>query len=253
MSLPLPLPTLLALALVVTAAFTVETALGFGASVTTVALGSFFVPIETILPAFVPINVALSLYVAARYRRDVDQRLLLRRIVPFMGLGMPIGILLFRNLGGARLQLAFGVFVVLLSAVELWSSRAPGRASARPLGPIVAGALLFTAGIIHGVFATGGPLTVYVTGRVLTDKARFRATLSALWLVLNLALVASYAAGGQLGGGATGISVMLIVPLAVGVLLGEQAHRRVPEEAFRKLVFAMLLGAGTLLAVRAAR
>lgn len=250
--MPLPPATLAGLALVVLAAFTVETALGFGATVVAVALGSFLAPIDTVLPAFVPLNIALSLYVAVRYRRDTDLRLLLRRIVPLMGLGMPAGIVLFKSLGSSRLQLAFGVFVALLSIGELLRARDPDRARP-PLRPIVSGALLLAAGVIHGVFATGGPLTVYVTGRELSDKARFRATLSTLWLVLNVALVVSYAAGHQLGAGTLAISAALIVPLALGMALGEWAHRRVPAATFHKLVFTLLLGAGALLAMRAAR
>jgi hypothetical protein len=250
---PLPPATLAALAVVVTAAFTVETALGFGATVVAIALGSFVAPIELILPAFLPLNVVVSLYVTARYRRDVDRGMLLRRIVPWMGLGLPVGVLLFRSLGSSRLQLAFGVFVIALSALELRRPRAAGGAATRPLGPVLAAGLLFAAGIIHGVFATGGPLTVYVTGRALADKARFRATLSALWLVLNLALLASYAAGGQLGPGSAALSAILVAPLGLGMALGEGAHRRVPERLFRTLVFTLLLVAGTLLAGRALR
>lgn len=253
MTPPLPPATLAALALVVTAAFAVETALGFGATLVAVALGSFLAPIETILPAFLPLNVVLSGYVAARYRRDVDRGMLFRRIVPLMGLGMPVGVLLFRSLGSSRLRLAFGVFVIALSALELGRPRPPDGAATRPLDPVVAGALLFAAGVIHGVFATGGPLTVYVTGRALADKARFRATLSALWLVLNLALLASYAAGGQLGAGSATLSAVLVAPLGLGMALGERAHRRVPEALFRTLVFTLLLVAGTLLTGRALR
>jgi uncharacterized protein len=245
-------PTLAALALVVLAAFTVETALGFGATVVTVALGSFLAPIEAILPSFVPINIALSLYIAARYRRDVDRRLLFGRIVPLMGLGLPFGMLLFRSLGSERLKLAFGVFVVILSLMELFRMRrgAEEHHAAKP-GPILSMVLLFVAGIIHGIFATGGPLAVYVTSQHLPQKARFRATLSALWLVLNIALVGSFILAGTVSARSLGITAALVPALLGGMVIGEVVHRRVPEKLFRTLVLALLLAAGVLLAVRA--
>lgn len=245
---PIAGATLAALAVIVFAAFTVESAIGFGATVVTVALASFIAPIEAILPSFVPINMILSGYLTLRYRRDVDRRLLFRRIVPLMGLGLPIGVMLFRHLGSSRLKLAFGVLVALLSIVELRRARttAPGRAP----GPLVGGALLVAAGVIHGAFVTGGPLAVYVTGRELADKARFRATLSALWLSLNGALIVSYYLDGKLGRGSLGVSAALVLPLFAGMALGEQLHRRVPEERFRTLVFALLLAAGLLLVAR---
>jgi hypothetical protein len=250
-SSPLPVPTLAALAAVVLGAFAIETALGFGASVVTVALGSFFVPIEVMLPAFVPVNVVLSAYVTARYRRDIDRRLLFTRIAPLMGIGLPLGMLASRILGGARLRLAFGVFVALLSIFELARLRRGAAEPSRAPGKIAGGVLLVAAGVVHGAFATGGPLAVYVTGRELADKARFRATLSALWLVLNVALLASFAADHRVGAASLATSVAFALPLAAGMLLGEWAHRRVPLVTFRALVFVLHLAAGLLLAARA--
>lgn len=245
---------LAALAAVVLAAFTVETALGFGATVVTVALGSFVAPIEVILPAFVPVNIALSLVLAVRNRRDIDRRILFRRIAPLMGLGLPAGMFLFHSLGSRRLRLAFGVFVALLSSIELArvARRREGEESARGPGPVASTFLLFLAGVIHGVFVTGGPLVVYVTGRELSGKARFRATLSGLWLVLNIALVTSYVLSGRIDGGSLFTSLALIPPLLAGMALGERAHHRVPEESFRACVFVLLFCAGALLAARAA-
>lgn len=244
---------------VVFLAFTTESALGFGATVVTVALGSLLLPLETILPAFVPLNVALSTYLAVRYRRDVELRLLLTRIVPLMGLGMPVGFLALRALGGARLTPIFGALVVVLAVVELVRLARASRSTATvdvpaatptPRGELVSGALLLLAGIVHGAFATGGPLAVYVTGKRLADKARFRATLSALWLLLNAALVITYAATGSLDGATLRTSATLAVSLGAGTIAGELLHHRVPDRAFRLAVFVVLLLAGLMLVVR---
>ena len=46
-------------------------------------------------------------------------------------------------------------------------------------------ALLVLAGIIHGLFVSGGPLlTGYMTKRI-KDKTVFRATISTVWVFLN--------------------------------------------------------------------
>lgn len=246
---------------VVFLAFTTESALGFGATVVTVALGSLLLPLETILPAFVPLNVALSTYLAVRYRRDVELRLLFTRIVPLMALGMPVGFVALRALGGARLTPIFGALVVVLAVVELVRLARASRTTAgddvpaatptpTPRGELVSGALLLLAGIVHGAFATGGPLAVYVTGKRLADKARFRATLSALWLLLNAALVITYAATGTLDRATLRTSATLAVSLAAGTIAGELLHHRVPDRAFRLAVFVVLLLAGLILVVR---
>jgi hypothetical protein len=251
-SLPLDAPTTLALAVVVIGAFAAETAIGFGSTVIAVALSAFLAPIDAVLPPLVTLNVALSTYLVARYHREVDRRLLFTRVAPWMGLGLPLGALAGRVLGAAGMRLAFGSFVVVLSAIELRRGRARASEDPAPATSRIAGsALLVVAGIVHGAFATGGPLAVYVAGREIADKARFRATLAALWLLLNVALLGTYAAEGRLGGASSALAVVLAPALGAGILLGERIHRRVPATGFRTVVFALLLGAGLVLAARA--
>ena len=250
---------LLAFAAIVLVALVVEASLGFGATVIAVALGAFLYPIDVILPAYVPVNMVLSAYLVLRYRDAVDGRLLLRRIVPFMALGLPAGLLLFRYSSGPLLKALFGVFVVGLAAVELLRLGRAARAArattgdAPPLAPLAtapAAALLVLGGVIHGAFGTGGPMAVYVAGRQIADKRVFRSTLSALWLALNGVLVVTYALGGYLTLASAKLSVILLVPLAVGTVLGEWTHRRLQGRTFAVLVFTVLLLAGLALALR---
>ncbi len=235
---------------VVLVAFTVEAALGFGATVVAVALGSLFVPIDSILVAFVPLNMALSTILVVRNRAHIDGRLLATRILPCMLLGLPIGIWAFARLDASVLTAIFGAFVIALSAIELWRMRSvveSGRAPSRFAGMM----LLVLAGAVHGAFATGGPLAVYVTGRELPDKARFRATLSTLWLVLNVVLVCSYAWGGRFDATSAKTSALWAIALVCGIFLGERVHARVSAAVFRRVVFGLLLVAGALLVLRA--
>src|SRR5690606_19346474 len=132
-----------------------------------------------------------------RHRAFVDARFLLRRVVPPVAVGVPVGVAAFAHLPGAVLVRAFGAFVVILAALELLRARRPG--ATRPLGAATRTALLLAGGAVHGAFATGGPFVVYVTGRELHDKATFRATISALWAALGAVLCVTYAVEGSLG------------------------------------------------------
>ena len=244
------MPPLLPLALVVCAAFAVESALGFGATVITVSLGARLMPVASLLPAFVPLNLALSLYLAARHRGAIDRGLLGRRVLPLMLLGMPAGMLLIRRLSEAAARRVLGALVVSLALAQLARlARADGDEPAAPPGPAGA-ALLAAAGAVHGMFGAGGPLAVYVVGRALADKARFRATLSALWLALNAVLVAGYAADGAINRASLGVTAALAPALGLGLAAGEWLHGRVPERAFRVGVYAVLLAVGAALLAR---
>jgi uncharacterized membrane protein YfcA len=251
----MPLAAHLALCGIVCAALLVEASLGFGATVVVVALGAFLYPIEQLLPAYVPVNMVLSTYMVVRHWDAIDGRLLLRRVLPFMALGLPFGLFLFRFSGGPLLKTLFGVFVVVLATLELVrlarTGRVNGAAAVRPLPAAAAGIFLVLGGLVHGAFGTGGPMAVYVAGREIADKRVFRSTLSALWLLLNAALLATYAASGFLSLASARLSATLLVPLAVGIAAGEWAHRRLPHRAFATLVFAVLLVAGLVLALKA--
>lgn len=237
------------LVLIVFLAFFVEATLGFGATVVTVVLGIFLFPLHVLLPAFVPLNLVLSLYLVGRYRRHVRWRLLLLRIVPLMGLGMPLGIFLFHSAGHRWLNVGFGAFVVVLSAIELLRLRR-AEGSTHPLHTASRVALLVSGGVIHGAYATGGPMAVYVAGREIEDKGEFRSTLSALWFVLNAVLVVGYVVSGEIDRETARLSAYLLLPLAAGLAAGEWCHARVRVSLFRILVFALLLAAGAVLVAR---
>ncbi|MBI2395631.1 MAG: sulfite exporter TauE/SafE family protein [Deltaproteobacteria bacterium] len=238
------------LAAVVLVAFVVESAAGFGATVVTVTLGAQILPLDAVLAAFLPVNVALSLVLTVRNAKAIDRGLLLRQVLPWMGAGTAVGLALSRYRAAGWIKVVFAAFVIVLSIAELLAMRARADQRSTPLRPTVAASALAGAGVIHGLFACGGPLVVYVVGRTLSEKAAFRATLSALWLVMNVVLVASMAIDGSLGGKSLVTSAALLPPLVVGLLAGDRLHHRMPERAFRVAVFALLLVAATVLVVR---
>ncbi len=232
---------------IVALAFTVEASLGFGATIVAVSLGALVMPIDRLLPAFVPLNLVLSIWLAVQGRKHVDVSLLARRVVPFMAIGLPVGMWAFRALPSPALAVGFGVFTIGLATLELArGSNDDGRALS---GPVGAG-LLMLGGAVHGAFGTGGPMAVYVIGRKLADKDRFRATLAVLWLVLNAVLVGGYAWDGRTTTATLQTSALLGGALVVGLGLGEALHRKVPASAFRVLVYTMLWIAGAALVAR---
>jgi uncharacterized protein len=240
------------LMLVVFAAFAVEASLGFGAALVTMSFGSIVYPLDEILPAFLPPSLLLSAYIAARYRTAIDRGVLVRRILPAMLAGLPIGLFAFRSLPEAMLRRTLGAFVLALAALELFRMRRGAPASPGPLTRVQAIALLVLGGVAHGAFGTGGPLAVYVAGRELGgDKAVFRATLSALWLALNTVMIAGFAWTGRLDGASGRASIALVLPLGLGLLAGEALHSRLPMTTFKKLVFSLVGAAGAALLLRA--
>lgn len=237
-------PQQLALAAIVALAFLVEAALGFGATVVAVALGSLLMPVGPLLAAFLPMNVVLSAAVLRADRRSVAWRALLVGILPRMALGLPLGLLALRWLPERPTLRAFGGFVVALALAELARPRREGGSSSTPLPALAREPLLVLAGVMHGAFGVGGPLAVFVAQRELPEKSAFRGTLSALWLILNVALVAALAARGAIGRETLPTIALLVPATAIGLALGGALHRALPERAFRVAVLGLLLAVG---------
>jgi uncharacterized membrane protein YfcA len=150
---------------------------------------------------------------------------------------------------GAQL-LPLDALLPAFAALELGRLAMPSRARPLPLTRLPGAAVLALGGVAHGLFGAGGPMVVYFASRELTDKGRFRATLSALWIVLNLVLLANYASLGLLGGASAKVTLTLAPALLLALFVGERLHRRVDERAFRPMIYLLLLFAGAALGAR---
>lgn len=235
---------MLALALLLAAAFAVETAAGFGSMVVLLTLGGLLMPLPALLALAVPVNLLVSLAVLLRDPRAVELRLLLLRVLPAMLLGLSLGVWVSARASAPQLQRLFALFVILLAATQL-VKRAP--AAKRPPRPWVTLGWLTAGGVAHGIFAAAGPLVVVALAGALPDKRAFRATLAALWLALNLALVVSQVQLGSVTPATLLRSALLLPAAAAGGLLGNWLHHRLAPERFLRAVHALVLAGGAVL------
>ena len=238
------------LALIVFASFLVEAATGFGSMVVALTFGALFFQVSELLVWLIPVNMVLSTYLAARGRTAIDWRFLGTKMIPLMAVGLGVGTLLATTASQTTwLKPAFGLFVIAVAAWRLKTALKPAANDTALPAPVRAAALL-GAGMIHGIFATGGPLAVFVSARELKDKTVFRSTLSMLWLVLNAMVLPRLVIEGQVSAKTLETSGLMLLPLGLGIAAGEFIHHRLPEQRFRVLVAVMLLIAGTVLVTR---
>ncbi len=225
-------------------AFVTEGAIGFGGTVIAASIGAQLVPIDELLPAFVPVNMALSAWLLARGAPLIRWRFLMREIVPAVAVGTAIGLALFHLPAKTALALAFGVFVVGLATLQLL------RPATGDLSPVWRYGLLGIGGVAHGLFGTGGPMIVYVTRRRVDDKSAFRATLAVLWLSLNTALLVNFLSLGLYHRETVDTGAAIALAVIPGLVIGERIHRALDPARFERLVWVLLLVAGAALAVR---
>jgi len=187
-------------------------------------------------------GTAQALLMAVLTGGGADRRAL-AKILLIAGLGLPVGIVTVAYLPQRPLQAILGVVLVAAGATRL-AERLFRREYAPPAWAL--SLLLFTGGVIHGAFASGGAaLTVY--GRyVLRGKDAFRGTLSIMWIALNAVVLGGLLLRGRIDRQVLTMSLAGVPVILLATLLGERVARRVPQERFVDLVALILCIAGAI-------
>lgn len=239
--------TLFLLGCILILAHTAETVLGFGCTLIALALGIYLLPLATLVPMLVILGLLQSIWLVGRWYRYIDWRILLLHILPLATAGMVIGIFSREVADENTLKLVLGVFIVIVSVAELaalFVKKAPGS----QLRWCYRVPLLIGGGIFHGLFATGGPPIVYYASRQFGEQKVFRATLSMLWLMLNVGLIIGFLVGGQMDLAKVEMTAMVLPGLVIGIIVGSLI--RVNEFWFKVLTYILLLFSGLFLLIQ---
>lgn len=230
-------------ALGVLIAFTIEAMTGFGSIVLALSIGALVMDISLLVQWLVPLNILMTAPLVWRLRRHIAGGFLLKQVLPLMALGTFAGVLVTGHLPELFSKALFALLICWFAARSL----AQMQSSAH--GWVSRSALIFSAGITHGLFASGGPLLVYACAKTKLDKTQFRATLLSVWLTLNGALTLWFAVSGKLQQQLNHI-VLLVPFVALGALLGNFLHHKVSQQQFSRIVFSVLLLVGALLLLK---
>jgi uncharacterized membrane protein YfcA len=182
-----------------------------------------------LLPFLVPVSVIQSTAIVVRHRAAIDLRLLFRVILPLMVVGVAGGVALTSYVEGPLLKRAFGVMVMAFAARELWRLKPRAvEVEQTPLARPAAG-----LGIL--------------VGRLGLPKGAFRATLTCVFLILNVGLTGWFASQGQITQTELTRLAATLPVLVACLFVGEWIHDRVSETRFKVGVYALLLLAGATL------
>ena len=226
-----------------------EAIIGFGASSIVVTLGANFIPIDFLVPILLPLNAIMPATIAFRHRQDIDRKLLLAQIFPFMGVGLAIGVLIYPLLKGVVLTWLLGLIVIVVSSRQLcliYFKRTGGGAISR----LHAGIWQVMAGIIQALYMTGGLVLTYSVSRLRLPKGIFRATLCTVWATMNTILIVICVLNGRLNTDTLKISAPLIIFMPVGIRIGEWLHGHISEQMFLVFIYVLLLFSGLPLIFR---
>jgi hypothetical protein len=219
---------------------------GVGAGGLAVPLMSIFIAPPVAAGIMLPILCAMDLFGVHAYRGRWSWPHL-RVLLPGALVGIAAGAFAFGSLPVDAIRLLLGTIAVTF-ALNRWFSLterfAAGAARRGPGAGLFWGAASgFTSTLAH---AGGPPFAVYMLPQRL-DKTALAGTSVLFFLVVNYVKLAPYAYLGQLNAGNLAAAA-IFAPLApLGIWLGVWLHRRISEQAFYRVSYALLFATGVKL------
>lgn len=200
--------------------------------------------------SILPLLIVADLF-ALSYYRSYARWDLLRGLAPSLGMGFMLGIGFFVAVGSATRQLerSIGIIVLAIVLLQLWRMF---RETKPVAGRIAVAAYGAGAGFTTFVANAAGPVINTHLAAMRLPKGELLGTAAWLYFVLNVTKIPFYLGLGFWSEGGpffTGQSLLwnlaLIPGILLGVVVGRQLYRRIPQRRFL-LAVLVLSAAGAL-------
>jgi hypothetical protein len=217
---------------------------GFGDALLAMPLLLIILDLPTATPLVALAAFTLALVMLSADWREVDAR----GILPFIlttALGIPLGVLLLRQVESRWLLTGLGV---LLVGFGLYRLSRPHMPEVRH--PAVTLGLGLLGGLLGGAYNTQGPPVVLYGSLRGWTPAAFRASVQAYFLVTYALIAASHAVGALWTGRVLWLYVLSLPALVASVWVGRLLAQRLDARRFDRFLSLALIVLGAMLIFR---
>jgi uncharacterized membrane protein YfcA len=236
--------TILVLFIVLSAYF-VRGITGFGSGLIAVPLLALSHPLQFAVPLVLALDFTASFVLGGTNTKKADWGEI-KMLLPFGLIGACLGAFALLKLPSAPVLLTLGAFTMFFGFRNIFGVSSEGqisRAWALPTGLVGGG-----AGALFGT--SGPPYIIYLTHR-LKDKSAVRATFSWLFVIDGGFRLGLFLVAGLLLETKFQIAYALsLIPMGIGLYVGNQVHLDMTTEAMLKVVGALLVISGAMLFVK---
>ncbi len=227
-------------------AYFIRGMVGFGSGLIAIPLLALSHP----LPFAVPLVLTLD-FIASVALARADKKLAswpeIRWLLPFGLIGALLGTLLLVRFAPTHLMLLLGILVILVGVSDLLGLRPASRISRRwaiPTGLV--------GGCAGAMFGTSAPPYIIYLSQRLPNKTAVRATFSMLFLMDGSFRLILFAIAGLLFASNTLRAIGLgLMPMAIGLYLGNRVHLSLAPHHLQRLMDVILLASGSALLFKA--
>lgn len=225
---------------VVTLANIMEGITGFAGTMLAMPLSMILLGVQPAKSILNIVAIIVSSLIFFSTYKDINKKELFK-IVVFMVIGMGGGIYLFSVFPASGLAKIYGVLIILISLKGLFIKKE------FRLSNVALTFVVLIAGIIHGMFLSGGALLIIYAVSVLKDKSTIKATLAPVWMILNSYILLQDLYVGNITPQVSRLIIYSIIPLLLAVALGNYLHKKMNQKFFIKLTYFLLIISGITL------
>src|SRR5579872_4016431 len=163
--------------------------------------------------------------------------------------GAPVGVVVLAVVSAAALRVVLGlttcVAALWIITSARWATReaSPSRSSTVALG--------LAGGVLNTALSTSGPPLVFALRRAGFHGDRFRATISAVFVVANVIGLPALAVAGLITAVDLELAATSLVPCVIGMVIGARLGALMSTAHFTWAVDVLLLATGALTITRA--
>lgn len=177
-----------------------------------------------------------------------------------MVVGMFVGMKIFEVFPIQQLLMLYGIMILCIAIWKLFGQKLAERhgglagqkrtvissEKASPIRQMGMLLVILAAGVIHGMFVSGGALLVIYASSALKGKEEFRATMAMLWVTIGCYITGNQIQSGHFNSHVIFLCLAGLLPLFAGIWIGTKLVKRINQETFLKLTYVLLIVSGIL-------
>ncbi|MCA9951548.1 MAG: sulfite exporter TauE/SafE family protein [Anaerolineales bacterium] len=221
----------------------VQSSVGFGFALVSMPLLVELLGIQIAAPLVAVVAFTSEIFVLLRYRHALQIRTVVRLVIAAL-VGIPLGILLLRQVDPIIVTRALGVILVAYALYALFSPRLPLLAN-----QLWAYGFGFVAGILGGAYNTSGPPVIIYGNCRRWPPNEFKSNLQGFFVFSSITVVLTHALSGNYTA-VVGQNYLYAIPgMVLGLLAGFSLDGRINPDLFRKIVLVILVVLGIRLII----
>ena len=222
---------------------------GFAGTVLAMPFSVMLVGYDVARPILNVLGVGASLVIVAKEYRHINIKEFLK-MAGVMVLGI-IGGLYLKDLLSGNEKLIYRILGVIVIVFAVFSAaRFYAKKDSKPIPKGISFALLVIAGVVHGMFVCGGPVLVTYASTKLKDNSEFRATVSAVWLVLNSVIMVQDITGGAFLKETLLLTLVSLAVLALALAAGNLIFKKMSRNVFLQITYILMFISGITLLIK---